>query len=196
MRNNTTPLCSRCFQKARRGMSHCSNCGFDRKVYPIIEVDNKIAYILSAFHRKGYTTMRYFSASFIDNDSEYEAPSVTIRTDTSQMWKLYSNEILGIMIATLPRILTMNIENNYKINGSGTPKSAYASSCDCKIVTISGTKSYDPNKNVTFRRMTLEIFKDWVDGLPDLKKVEKEEFRKDILDMWLMPHYLEKKNYM
>ena len=194
MYKNTTPLCSRCFQKARRGMNHCSNCGFDRKKYPIIEVDNKIADIVSTLNRKGYTTTHSFGGNI---DGDYKAPSVTIKTNESQIWELYSNEILDIMIATLPRILTMNIENNYKINGSGTPKIAYALSCDCKLVTISGTKpSGYTGKNITFRRMTLEIFKDWVDGLPNLIKVEKEEFRKDILDMWLMPHYLAKKDYM
>ena len=195
MYKNTTPLCSRCFQKARRGMNHCSNCGFDRKKYPIIEVDNKIADIVSTLNRKGYTTTHSFGGNI---DGDYKAPSVTIKTNESQIWELYSNEILDIMIATLPRILSMNIENNYKTYGSGTLYITYALPCNCKEITISGTDlpRYYPNKNITFRRMTLEIFKDWVDGLPNLIKVEKEEFRKDILDMWLMPHYLAKKDYM
>lgn len=194
MHKNTTALCSCCFQKARRGMNHCSKCGADRKKHPIIEVDSKIADIVYTLNRKGYSTTYSFGGNI---DGDYKAPSVTIKTD-SRIWKIYSNQILDIMIATLPRILSMNIENNYKINGSGTLYITYAMPCNCKEITISGTNllRYYPNKKIRIRKMTLEIFKDWVDGLPDLKKLEKEEFRKDVLDMWLMPHYLAKKDYM
>lgn len=202
----TTALCSHCFQKARRGMNHCSKCGFNRKEYPIIEVDNKVFDIVSTLNRKGYTTTHSFGGSNIDG--KYKSPSVTIKTDGlqgSNVWDLYSNEIINIMIKSLPKTITlsMNIvgekyfKDIFEICGGTTVNPYIISYCRNIMIYSSTPSKYYSNWKNKVTKTTLEVIKDWADKLPDLKKLEKEELAKDVLDLWLMPHAtMMRKDYM